>query len=348
MSVTYSCMTFNTVHKTEGQIFGYENTIFYEVLDALFVSFYTTFNQMYGFRAPKNLLIAFDGKRFRVFVGNEKAIVELNNINTYTKVSDKLPTLNSANDIGIKDLGYRFDLYFDFNKEFIDESQEYINKLFDSYSDSDKRAETIIGNIRNFEKGSESISNSQQYFMQHLDEIYHSLREGLIKMGNVMEFNPRFKARNIVVNPNQCFYVMDFHDPIVKDAKSAIDKKLEEKLGVSVIKSEDLFDPNRNNDIVENIWQDIMTSKFIIADLSIRNPNVYYELGICDTIGKSVIPICNNKLFKKEYSNGLPFDISKENTIFYGERYIDMDQMAEMVYKKAKAIVSGKIINMNK
>jgi hypothetical protein len=42
----------------------------------------------------------------------------------------------------------------------------------------------------------------------------------------------------------------------------------------------------RSRDLVSNILQAICDAGVVIVDLSAANPNVYYELGLCDAIGK--------------------------------------------------------------
>lgn len=57
------------------------------------------------------------------------------------------------------------------------------------------------------------------------------------------------------------------------------------------------FDCKKANDIWENstfiqdIFELIFTSKIVVADFTGKNPNVFYEVGIAHTLGKTVIPI---------------------------------------------------------
>lgn len=66
----------------------------------------------------------------------------------------------------------------------------------------------------------------------------------------------------------------------------------------------------RNNNILSHIIASILQANIIIANIDGRNPNVFYELGICHTIGKAVIIISN-------MNDKLPFDINAKNIIFY-------------------------------
>ena len=68
----------------------------------------------------------------------------------------------------------------------------------------------------------------------------------------------------------------------------------------------------RDKDILSHIIISIAQSSVIIANLNGRNPNVFYELGICHSLGKPVILISKNK-------NSLPFDVQNKNVIFYDD-----------------------------
>ena len=56
--------------------------------------------------------------------------------------------------------------------------------------------------------------------------------------------------------------------------------------------------------IIEDIWKSINEAKFLIADVTGRNPNVFYEIVVAHTIGKSVIIISQdiNVVFISEYA----------------------------------------------
>lgn len=165
-------------------------------------------------------------------------------------------------------------------------------------------------------------------FIDNLDRGIHKV-----------EFNPKFKARDMVIKEKQAFYILPFTEAPL-DAMLAIKEAITtNEIDCEIIKSEDRFDPKRGNDIVENIWQDICTSKFIIADLSEKNPNVFYELGICDAIGKTIIPICSNKSREKDYNGSLPFDISSQYTIFYEEGFKGYKELQEKVIARIKVIL---------
>lgn len=62
--------------------------------------------------------------------------------------------------------------------------------------------------------------------------------------------------------------------------------------------------------IIQTIWRRINEARFIIADCTGRNPNVFYELGIAHTIGKPVFICAQDR-------NDIPFDVSAIRSTIY-------------------------------
>ncbi len=49
-----------------------------------------------------------------------------------------------------------------------------------------------------------------------------------------------------------------------------------------------------NSTFIQDIFELIFTSQVVVADFTDKNPNVFYEVGIAHTLGKTVIPITQN------------------------------------------------------
>ena len=65
-----------------------------------------------------------------------------------------------------------------------------------------------------------------------------------------------------------------------------------------------------SNIIMDDILTKIQASTFAIADLTHKNANVFYELGICHALGKEVLLLSRN-------IEDLPFDIRHRRVLFY-------------------------------
>ncbi|HVT60831.1 MAG TPA: hypothetical protein VHR45_20840 [Thermoanaerobaculia bacterium] len=67
----------------------------------------------------------------------------------------------------------------------------------------------------------------------------------------------------------------------------------------------------QDDKIMQSIWEEINRARFIVADCTGRNPNVFYELGIAHTIGKSVFICAQNRA-------DIPFDLAAIRSFEYG------------------------------
>src|SRR5258708_2500526 len=63
--------------------------------------------------------------------------------------------------------------------------------------------------------------------------------------------------------------------------------------------------------ILERIYRQIANADFIIADMTGRNPNVFYEVGYAHALGK----LCT--LLTQDV-NDIPFDLKHHRHIVYG------------------------------
>ena len=78
--------------------------------------------------------------------------------------------------------------------------------------------------------------------------------------------------------------------------------------GYEVLRSDKISD---NGMITQSIIENILQADLAIADLSGRNPNVFYELAIRHSYGLPVIQITRDEL------NEIPFDVHNVRTIQY-------------------------------
>ncbi len=76
------------------------------------------------------------------------------------------------------------------------------------------------------------------------------------------------------------------------------------------IKAERLDEQIFDTDMLQKIYTEIDKADIIIADMSTRNPNVFYEVGYADAKKKIVILLTNN-------SNDIPFDLLHRPHIIY-------------------------------
>lgn len=105
-----------------------------------------------------------------------------------------------------------------------------------------------------------------------------------------------------------CFIVMPFSEAWSAEVHRILASACE-SAGVRPVRGDDLFTPT---DIIEDIWQSLNSADFVIADITGRNPNVMYELGMAHTLAKPV-------LILSKYAGDIPIDLATRRVILYGQ-----------------------------
>jgi len=174
-------------------------------------------------------------------------------------------------------------------------------------------------------------------FNNFIEEIYQDYKKQVEDKMHIMNIDPIFHARDLMVDDTLVFGVLPFNDERIDLFDKVIKPKLENDLGLNVVKSGDR--QVTNTEIMETIWQLLNQSRFVIVDISDKNPNVFYELGICHTIGKETIMICDKKSIEKDYDGKFPFDITNRPIIMYENSGSSVNKLANDVIKQAKVIL---------
>lgn len=106
---------------------------------------------------------------------------------------------------------------------------------------------------------------------------------------------------------------------IIKEAILKADPTLE------VIRADEELNPGS---ISNDIFTKLMHSKYVIADITYPNPNVFYELGIRHAIRSGTILIIEKVNFS------IPFDISHLRHIEYTQEPSGMDKLANELKRR--------------
>jgi hypothetical protein len=78
-------------------------------------------------------------------------------------------------------------------------------------------------------------------------------------------------------------------------------------LSLSCKRGDDFFS---DNSIIDEVWSAIYFSKLCIVECTGRNANVFYEMGMAHTVGRSCIMIAQN-------IDDIPFDVQQRRVITY-------------------------------
>jgi len=118
--------------------------------------------------------------------------------------------------------------------------------------------------------------------------------------------SPIWRGRNFVIDDSLCFVIMPFQDEFQVIYEKVI-KNVAAEMQMKAIHAGEIFS---DREIMEDIWDSICQAKLIIADVTQRNPNVFYELGICHTLGKDTIVLTQDR-------DDVPFDIQGRRYLLY-------------------------------
>lgn len=115
-----------------------------------------------------------------------------------------------------------------------------------------------------------------------------------------------FGGGEFTLDPNLCFILMPFDDELQAIYHDHIRLVVESK-GLSCLRADEVVG---TGPITRDIWEKTNRARVIIADLTGKNPNVFYELGIAHALGKEVI------LITQKIDN-VPFDLKALRCIVY-------------------------------
>jgi hypothetical protein len=102
--------------------------------------------------------------------------------------------------------------------------------------------------------------------------------------------------------------------------------------GLKAIKADDIYG---TAPIMSDIWNSIWAARVVIADVTDKNPNVNYELGLCHALGVPTIVITQNLA-------DVPFDYRHLRCIVYDtKRARWQDTLKFALVKTLKAVLDG-------
>jgi hypothetical protein len=151
----------------------------------------------------------------------------------------------------------------------------------------------------------------------------------LPKESRQMIVSPIFKERDVKQGENTCFVLMPF--------KPSFDRLYKDKIqptvwscGFKCSRADEIFS---DKPILEDIWIHICKSKVIIADVTTKNPNVFYEIGIAHTIGKPVIILTQDK-------TDIPFDVAQYRYFLYSDDANGWNTLCSNIRSALKSFIS--------
>ncbi len=115
-------------------------------------------------------------------------------------------------------------------------------------------------------------------------------------------------GKSVSIDANDsCFVVMPFALPL-GNHYSMIYEPAIKKVGLKPVRADD--DIFATGKIMDQVWAGINAAKVLVAELTTRNPNVFYELGLAHALRKPVVLVSSNE-------EDVPFDVRHIRVIYY-------------------------------
>ncbi|HWK19292.1 MAG TPA: hypothetical protein VNR37_00785 [Microbacteriaceae bacterium] len=131
---------------------------------------------------------------------------------------------------------------------------------------------------------------------------------------------PGKKSVKSAATGTTCFVMQPFAAPL-GGYYDLIFRPAIEQAGLTAVRADaEIFGTGK---IIDQIWRGIQDAEILLAELTTKNPNVFYELGLAHAIEKPVILISSNE-------DDVPFDLRHIRVIlydrsdpFWGQKLID-------------------------
>lgn len=132
------------------------------------------------------------------------------------------------------------------------------------------------------------------------------------------EKQPSFDQSIVKVDSKLCFIIMPFTEKLNPIYDSII-KPVIQDLKLKSLRADEIFS---SKPIMDGVWENIKKAKFLIADLTERNANVFYELGLAHALNKDVILLTQD-------IDDVPFDLQHYRIIVYQDSISGASKLKE-------------------
>ncbi len=152
-----------------------------------------------------------------------------------------------------------------------------------------------------------SNRNKEEEISQIAEKCIDEEVVNIEKLARIVKINPVFQRREFLLDEKMVFVLSPFEEPFDTIYSDHIRPAIEKIDGFRCLRADDICD---NRPIIEDVWQYINEARMLVAELTGRNPNVFYEVGIAHTVGKEVILLTQS-------IEDVPFDLRHLRCIVY-------------------------------
>ncbi len=153
-------------------------------------------------------------------------------------------------------------------------------------------------------------------------------RQELTSSSRTQALGKIFGGGTFTLNPQLCFVLMPFAEkfqPIYDDHIQPTVKRT----GLQCERADEIRGPNL---ISWDIWERVNRARFLVAELTDQNPNVFYELGLAHAISKDVILLTQSMDF-------VPFDLKALRCICYEFTPRGMQKLEESLFETIQTLI---------
>ncbi len=163
--------------------------------------------------------------------------------------------------------------------------------------------------------------------LRYSKEIWDHFNKALDKQVK-LEYDV-FPNRGFKVDPKLCFVLMPF-DNSFKPVYSKAIKQAVKKARMKAKRADEIF---ATTPIVQDVWEYINKAALIVADVTDRNPNVFYEVGLAHALPKRLVILTQKK-------EDVPFDIQHIRWIKYKNDSRGRDELSKKLYRTIKSVMA--------
>ncbi len=147
----------------------------------------------------------------------------------------------------------------------------------------------------------------REVLLARAEEWIESESQRVEKLSQLVKIAPIFGPPDFLPDPKLCFVIMPFDEDLDPIYHQIVKPAIEEQ-GMVSRRADEI---HGHQAIMHDVWKSICESRIVIADLTLPNPNVFYELGIAHTVGKPTI------LLSQKGRSEFPFDVAHLRGIIY-------------------------------
>jgi hypothetical protein len=144
---------------------------------------------------------------------------------------------------------------------------------------------------------------------------------------------PIWEGTSFPIEGDYCFVLMPFSDiaDVQRVYTDHVKAVLEQRCGLRCERADDIYDISG---VMQSVWEGINRARVVIADLTGRNPNVFYELGIAHTLGKPVIMLTQSM-------DSVPFDLRHLRCIVYDYKPKTIERLEKALERTVRTVLSA-------